>query len=89
MHVKQLHRYISDGMIMRSYLPALKRETGLDLSKPGSLTLGTIRKKVGWLLGDGCPALYDENDNEISSELKRVASVVHYKGKPSTRVDWF
>jgi hypothetical protein len=86
---EQRYTYVPTGMIRRSHLKALKHFTGLDMTRPGELSLKTMHRKIGWLAGNECPDLLDENGNDLSSDLRMITGPLYIHGHSGTRLDWF
>lgn len=88
-NTEQRYNYVPTGMIKRSNLKALKHFTGLDMTRPGELSLKTMRRKIGWLAGNECPDLLDEDGNDLSSDLRKITGSLYIHGHSGTRLDWF
>lgn len=86
---EQRYTYVPTGMIRRSHLKALKHFTGLDMTRPGEVSLKTMRRKIRWLAGNECPELLDEDGNDLLSDLRKITGSLYIHGHSGTRLDWF
>jgi hypothetical protein len=87
--VEQHRSYVPAGKIERTLLPNFRQLTGLDITSPGQLTLKTFQRKTGWITGNECPDLVDENGLDVTDKLRQAIQPIHYKEKNSNIVSWY